>query len=213
MCPRTIEVSGKGILRVSPDTTRINFSLIAINKDYQEMMKEATIQFEELISIVEKCGFSKDELKTQTFNVQTIYETIETKDGGYEQVFVKYKATHELYLEFAINNQKLSMLLKEITDSSIKPELTILYTIKDIKVVKKNLLYLAIKDATNNALILTDAAEVKLEEVIKINYNEQQVYLSQNSLKVAPTSNYGILDFTPDAITQELEVRMEFRID
>ena len=60
---RTIRVTGKGQIRLRPDTTRIAISLEGIYPEYSEMLQHSAQDTECLRDILAGFGFERSELK------------------------------------------------------------------------------------------------------------------------------------------------------
>ena len=103
---RTIRVTGKGMLKVRPDMTRIVITLEGTNMDYGDTLKESAWDTEQLKDTLEPFGFEREELKTLSFSVDTEYESYKVKDE-YKRRFAGYKFTHVLKLEGAVRAGKL----------------------------------------------------------------------------------------------------------
>ena len=71
---RTIRVTGKGILKVHPDMTRITVTLEGINRDYGKTLRQSAEDTEQLKDTLEPFGFERTDLKTLSFGVDTEYE-------------------------------------------------------------------------------------------------------------------------------------------
>ena len=61
---RTIRVTGKGSIRVKPDTTRLTITLRGTYEDYQETLSRSARDTEALKDVLQSLGFERGELKT-----------------------------------------------------------------------------------------------------------------------------------------------------
>ena len=68
---RTIRVTGKGSVRVKPDTTRLTITLRGTYKGYQETLSRSARDMEALKDVLQALGFDRGELKTLSFDVDT----------------------------------------------------------------------------------------------------------------------------------------------
>ena len=128
---KTITITGIGKLSVKPDLIVISMQLDTENKEYDQAMLSASEKINALNKSLEELGFSKDTLKTTNFNVRTIYENVKDETGRYKNVFKGYSCIHNLKLEFDFDTKQLSKVLSRISACIAKPELSILFTIKD----------------------------------------------------------------------------------
>lgn len=87
-----------GKLSLKPDQTVVSLTLKTVHADYDKAMDEAAKHLEQLRSAIAEIGFTKDDLKTTSFDVGTEYENERDKNGNYKQIFVGYRVTHGLKL-------------------------------------------------------------------------------------------------------------------
>lgn len=182
---KTITITGIGKLSVKPDLIVISMQLDTENKEYDQAMLSASEKINALNKSLEELGFSKDTLKTTNFNVRTIYENIKDETGRYKNVFKGYSCIHNLKLEFDFDTKQLSKVLSRISACIAKPELSILFTIKDKTKINEELLKSASFNALEKAKILCLASNVKLGNLISINY-------SWGELNVHSDTNYKV---------------------
>jgi len=119
-------------------------------------------------------GFSKEDLKTNSFNVNMQYENQKTANDVWKRVLVGYTYSHQLKLEFKRNQQELGKVLYALANSQLKPEIDITYTIMDIEKAKNELLARAVEDSKNKAKILAKASDVKLGDIVNIIYSKEE---------------------------------------
>ena len=167
---RTIRVTGKGLIRVHPDMTRILITLDGLYPEYEKTLKHSSKDTEALKDLLAPFGFERSDLKTLSFGVETEYESYKEK-GSYKQRFIGYRYSHRMKVEFESDNDRLGKVLYARANSSLKPEFRLSYTVKDPEAAKNELLGKAIADAKEKALVLTKAAGVELKEILSINYS------------------------------------------
>lgn len=175
---KTIKVTGKGKISVKPDTIKLFMNVEDTKKAYDAVLASSSEKIEELKDLIEQAGFDKKDLKTESFNVDTVYESYEDKNHNWQQRFAGYKAMHSLKLEFAADNEILGKVLLLLAKSKVQPEFRILYTVKDQETLKNKLLEKAVKDSAKKAKVLAKAAGVKLGDIESIDYSwsDNQVY-------------------------------------
>ena len=214
---RTVHVTGKGMIRLKPDTVRVAMTLEGMEPDYAETLRRSAADTERIRSALIEAGFSREELKTRNFNVQTEYEGYQ-EDGVYRQRLVGYRFIHELEIEFPWDNERLGAVLNAITDAALSPNLRISYTVRDREAAKNALLGLAVADAKAKAEALTAAAGVKLLDVLQINYA-----IGENEFAVHPVLYDGAArkmcagnaapEIVPEEITAEDTVTIVWAIE
>jgi len=205
---RTIRVTGKGQIKVRPDTTRITMSLEGVYKDYNETLRLSSKDTEMLKDILSGFGFERSDLKTLNFNVDTEYESYKDRDGSYKQRFTGYRYRHMLKVEFDSDNERLGKILYALANGNVRPEFRISYTVKDPEATKNTLLGKAVKDAREKASVLTEAAGIGLKDIQSIDYSWGEIDFEYRPIDggilaercmAEPTAAYS-LDIEPDNI-------------
>ena len=205
---RTIRVTGKGQIKVRPDTTRIIMSLEGLYKDYNETLRLSSQDTETLKDILSGFGFEKSDLKTLNFSVDTEYESYKDRDGSYKQRFTGYRYRHMLKVEFDSDNVRLGKILYALANGNVRPEFRISYTVKDPEATKNTLLGKAVKDAREKASVLTEAAGIGLKDIQSIDYSWGEIDFEYRPMDggilaercmAEPTAAYS-LDIEPDNI-------------
>lgn len=215
---RTIRVTGKGMIKVHPDMTRIVMTLEGIEPEYAEALKRSAEETEQLKDTLEPFGFKRSDLKTLSFGVDTEYESYKVKDE-YKRRFVGYKFTHTLKVEFESDNKRLGKILYALANCQLHPEFRLGYTVKDPEAVKNELLGKAVQDAVAKARVLSKAAGLKLGDIQSMDYSwgrvEMEVYpMSREILcecQMSPTEGYD-LDIEPDDIEVQDTVTVVWEI-
>ena len=206
---RTIRVTGKGKLSVKPDTIRLRLSMEGIYPEYDETLQKSSEIVEILKDLVEKQGYERKELKTLYFNIDTEYESYQDRDKSWKRRFLGYKYVHRMKIEFPADNQRLGKMLYALAHCPLSPEFSIEYTVADPEASKNELLGKAVKDSMKKASVLADASDVKLGEIVNIDYSWGEIDfvsrpLQEMSLRccepcVSDSESYD-MDIEPDDI-------------
>lgn len=171
---RTIRVTGKGLIKLRPDMTRITITLEGKSPEYSEAVQKSSKDTTKLMDILTAYGFERSDLKTLDFTVNTVYENYKYRDE-YRRRLAGYKYEHMMKLEFDSDNDRLGKILYALAGSKLNPDFQISYTVKDPETAKNRLLDSAIADAKEKASVLTRAAEVTLGAIQNIDYSWGQV--------------------------------------
>ncbi len=205
---RTIRVTGKGQIRISPDLTRITISLEGGCPEYGETLKKSSDDTEIIKDTLKRFGFERRDLKTINFNVDTEYESYRENDI-YKQRFIGYKYHHIMKVEFESDNELLGKVLYALANCKVNPEFRISYTVKDPEAAKNELIGKAVEDAKEKASILTHAAGVLLKEIQNINYSWDQIAFEvqpMNRMLMAAKSMDGAESYTMDIEPDDIEI-------
>ncbi len=179
---RTITVKGTAQAKRSPDLVVLELALESLDLNYETAMTKAAAGVAELRSAVTSAGFSAKELKTTNFDVQTHYRGETDPQGNYQQFFDGYQVSQGLHLEFTWDQVTLGRVLRAVGESRANPRLNIRFTLADPQSVQAELLQSAAANARSKAGVLAAAARVRLGELLRIDYNWNDIHLySQTS--------------------------------
>lgn len=178
---RIIRITGKGEIKVHPDTTRITVTLSGLYKDYGSTLSRSSEDTERLRELVTRFGFRGSDLKTLSFDVQTQNESYRDHDT-YKTRFIGYRYTHRMKIEFDSDNERLGRILYALAGCPLRPEFTISYTVKDTEAVKNTLLGKAAADARAKAEALAEAAGVRLKDIQSIDYSWGKVLFEETPI-------------------------------
>lgn len=178
---RTITVKGTGTAKAAPDQVRIILNLEATDPAYEGAMRIAEKQIETLKETLATVGFDRKSLKTMCFDVSADYEREKDNNGNYKRVFNGYTCSHRLKLEFDFDIQHLGKTLSAIAFCLAEPDLSIGFTIKEPNGIRAELLRNAAENAREKAEILCSAAQVKLGELLTIDYHWGELELISNT--------------------------------
>lgn len=217
---RTIRITGKGSMSVRPDMTRITVTLQGLYPVYSEALRHSSEDTSALRGIIGTFGFSGDDLKTLSFNVDTEYEGY-TENNEYKQRFAGYRYRHMMKLEFGIDNDRLGKLLTALAESPLDPEFHLSYTVADRDSVRSEALVRSVEDSREKAVSLAAAAGVALGEIQTIDHSwgnaDMEVHTmnygaSQKCLASARNMDSLTMDITPDDIAVEDTVTIVWEI-
>ena len=201
---RTIHIKGTGHAAQIPDTVVLSMTLTAQNKEYSAAMKIGSQQVEMLREAIVEAGFKADDLKTTNFNVRSVYEDEEYREGNskrYRKIFIGFECRHDLKLTFDFDNDKLNTAVDTVAVSLSQPKISIAFTIKDADAFNDKILRAAAKDAARKAKILCKASGVTLGKLLEINYSWSELNVRHEMVDalLAPAENNSF-NFQPDEI-------------
>ena len=181
---RTIRVTGKGTISVKPDTIQLNISTEGVCREYEEALEQAARITGQLRDSISNAGLDPKDLKTTDFAVETEYESYQDKNKTWKKRFVGYKYMHSLYIRFDNDNALLGKVLYQLTQCKADAEFSISYTVKDAEPARNELLTRAVADSKKKAMILTEAAGVRLGDVENIDYSWGRVDISTDKMRL-----------------------------
>lgn len=187
---RIIKVTGKGKLSVKPDLIRLRLNLEGTQPDYESTLRVSTELTEQLKDMFESLGFDRKSLKTLYFNVDTVYESYQDRDKSWKRRFEGYKFVHRMKIEFEVDNSVLGKVLYALAHASVKPEISIEYTVSNPERCKNELLGKAVKDSKEKAVVLSGAAGVTLGEIATIDYSWGEIDFVSKPVNEMPLRCY-----------------------
>ena len=178
---RTMKVTGRGRLKLRPDTTRLTLTLGGVEPEYDAALRRSADETKMLAAAFKEVGFARTDLKTQTFNINTEYEGYED-NGVWKQRFVGYRFQYVLRVDFDSDNERLGRTLAALASCAVNAEIRISYTVSDPDAAKNALLGKAVADAGEKAAVLADVAGVQLGVIQTIDYSWGEI-----SFELQPT--------------------------
>ena len=172
---KTIRVTGKGKISVTPDTIRLLITQSSVESTYEGAIRESAERKKDLNEVLVALNFKKEDLKTLRYNVNTEYEEYQARDKSWKRRLEGYRYTHRMKLEFPKDNAMLGKLLGAISKITGEPEFSLEYTIADPEAAMNELLAKAVEDSKAKASVLTRAAGVELGDVLTIDYSWGEV--------------------------------------
>ena len=213
---RTLTVTGCGRASASPDNIIINMTITVQSEDYEKAVSTADERLDAMRSALEGSGFTKDDLKTVSFNISTEYQHEHTPDGRYERKFIGYICTHQLRLEFDLDMKRLSSVIADISGCKCAPEFSIEFGVKDEAALRAAMLRSAAADAFANARVLAEAAGAALGELVTVDYSPGGTLRSSANiampLMAARASGKAMMDFAPEEIEASDKVTFVWEI-
>ena len=214
-----IHIRGIGHAEQAPDQVVLSLTLTAQNKEYSAAMKIGSQQIEMLRESIVRAGFKGDDIKTTDFNVRSVYEDEEYKDGKstrYRKIFIAFECRHDLKLTFDFDNKKLNKAIDTIASCLSQPKISIAFTIKDMDAFNEEILKSAARDARRKAEILCAASKVKLGRLVDINYSWSEISVRHEQVIPAFAAKSDIkasYDFQPEEIKASDTVEFLWEIE
>jgi len=168
---RFITVKGIGNVTAKPDLTVISMDLYTQTPEYERTMEQATSEIESIRKALISIGYEQQALKTTNFDISMSYESYKDAKGNYQRDFSGYRCSHALKLEFDFDMKRLGETISAISSCGATPEFHIAFSVKDKNAVSNELLVNAIINAKEKAVILVNAAGVRLGAIQRIDYN------------------------------------------
>ena len=210
---RTMIITGKSQLSISPDMVRLSFKIITQETAYSQALDFLSDNANSLIDVLTSNGFKKNEVKTTRYSIHrwTRYQNGQELNLGYE-------GEHQLYVEFKIDNTRINEIINSITEKVPCVSITISYSCSQLEKHDKKLIQLAIKDAKEKADFIAKNSNVKLKQIVNINYSTQPLNvnfgLEYNHLRTDKCfANARVPEMTPEDKLVEKTIDMVWEIE
>lgn len=175
-----IIISGTGKKSVKPDKIVLNFNFETKSKTYEEVLSLGTKNVQDYITMLEKFGFKKEDIKTKSFSI--------SEDMEYNQELKKYIKKGFIYsqnvkLEFLLDLEKLANIIEETSHQSFAPKYQITFETEDTQKIDDEVLTLAYQDAEKQAKSIANASGKKVLECKKVSFQPfEENHISQTRI-------------------------------
>ena len=174
---RTIRVTGKANMKIAPDQTKVNLTIRGFAMDYSEALAKSVEDTKHVKDALAACGMDRKLLKTANFYTSEKTKRIEDQYGNVSYRHIGYDVTHNLNFTFDNNNEKLGMIIYQLSRLSIKPRISINYVVKNPEMYKAELIKQAVHDAKSKASVMAEASGLQLGEIMNMDYSYETVFL------------------------------------
>lgn len=208
---RTITIKGGGKSIKSPDLIILKIEIEITDEEFDVALNSMTDLINKLNDSLENIGFSKNDLKTISYNIERNYDYVKKGiiNKEYENKFAGYEISQELKLEFDFDTSILSDVLNSLNEFSEDLDFELIFSVKDKELMKKEVLINATKNAKFNAEILAEASEAKLGQLLKIEYEWDDTDFKSNT-QLYGFEGYGrrsaVLINQTDIVPEDIEI-------
>lgn len=212
---RTLMITGKGKLSVSPDLVIYRMPFVAYDYNYINAVDELNIKVNKFRDVLETLNIKRKDLKTLDFRVEKLTEYNQTTKN-YD--FHGFSAQHDIKFETPFDNNLTNKIILAIINFDTRIDFKITFGISDPESCLQQLIENAIQNAKKKASIIANASDVKLKEILNINYSFSDIYfhaesdLCYNSCPSMEDSN-AMPDLNPEDIDMSENVTIIWRIE
>lgn len=214
----TINVTGNGSIHVVPDVTRLEVRVESVFKSYDDAYQQAKENAKWMKQVLEYNHKSGELAKTIRLDItdHTISE-YDDDDHYVGQIKDGFDLDQRFKVDLEIDPVLLNKIVRGIGKFVKDAQISIGYTIRDPRPFQLKMLERAVKDATEKAQIMAQAAGCKLGGVLNIHYGYQEIHvysearnIHSNSEAMACDSNS--LDISPDDLAMSDNVKVEWEL-
>ena len=172
---RTIRVTGRGRVSITPDRIRILITLTGVRAEYKGAVEKSSEETGKVREAITESGLAPKDLKTESLRIDSEYKYYEDDKGKSQKKFAGYRYTHRMHIEFANDNKILGRILGELSRCPSNVEFQIRHTISNPEHAKDAVLENAVADAVRKAKVLAQASGEQLGDIISIDHSWSEV--------------------------------------
>lgn len=163
---RTIAVSGSGEVQAEPDMAQINVGVTSEADSAGDAVTQNNEAMEELLRYLKTAGIAEKDVQTRQFNLSPRYQQ-DRRGGSSSQKIIGYQVTNQVQIRVR-DLSDLGTVLDEVVRAGANDINGIQFMIANDQDLMDEARRNAIADAKRRANILSEAAGVKLGQVIEI---------------------------------------------
>ncbi len=171
--PPLIEVKGTANMQVPPDLAVISISFSSVEMAFNKAVKSVNEKNASLLKQLEKLGFNKKEIKSNSFNAgkNSFYRNDQQVDSG-------YVASQAIILEFKYDQQRVTKLVDAFTETTLDLNFQFNFILSEEKIaeVRSKLIELSIQNAQERATIIARQSKLTLGNIQNIQYGFSDDY-------------------------------------
>ena len=192
----TINIVGDAELKVLPDVVVFSVTVFAVHNVLNESVKKLNEETTSLTALLEKMGFTKEQMRIAGFSVQQEWEYENSKS-----VMKGYRATQHINLRFSADKDKLARLMEAFTAEG-RRQFSTFYTPQLSEKVQREteqkLIVLAMNRARENAEVIARQAGQRIVRVGEINYHIDRKIVETEHMNVK--ADYMVPDESKESI-------------
>jgi uncharacterized protein YggE len=214
--PPLVEVRGNASMQVPPDLAVITISFNSLDMAFNKAVKSVNDKNASLLKQLEKLGFKKTEIKSNSFNAgkNIFYRDHEPVDSG-------YIASQSVILEFKYDQQRVTKLVDAFIETTLELNFQFSFILSEEKLaeVRGKLIELSIQNAHERAAIIARQSKLTLGSIQHIQYGFSEDYTLYQRLQYrvppplsAANDSGGFNDLTVQDIAVSDEVLISWLI-
>lgn len=215
---RTIAVTGKGSIHVVPDVTRLEVIVESVFKTYEDAYHQAKENSKWMVQILEYNHKSGKLAKTIRLDITDHTVSEYDEDDHYiGQIKDGFDLNQRFKIDLGMDTILLNKIIRGVGKFIPGAQISIGYTVQDPRPFQLKMLERAVKDATEKAQIMAEAAGCKLGPVNNIYYNHQDISVYSearniHSNKEAMACDSNSLNISPDDLSMNDNVKVEWEL-
>lgn len=167
---KTLKIIGNGSISVKADMMILFFTLHGQEKTYDKTIKKASFDHEKLCQDLISLGVDNKWIITTSFIINQNFVNVKNKDNIVSSKQDGFRYSEQIKVCFDFDNAMLSNILTLLSKSDIYSDMSLSYSLKDENKQKQAVMLDALNNAVENANAIAKGAQIKLGEIISIEY-------------------------------------------
>lgn len=178
MTEKIIKVVGEGEAIVTPDITRLGIRITKVFENTDEAYDENDKNYENMLSVVEKLGLPRENLRPTLFRVKEhLTDYYDDDDEVIGQVQEGFEVIQGFEIILGTDNEQVSQMVQAIGRDVDGVEISISHDTTHIKPFVKLMLEDAMNDAREKAYMLAETMGCEVKETKEIKYACHDFYV------------------------------------
>jgi len=211
---RELRITGEGRLSLTPDVVIINLPVEASAKEYSSAIDLLNQKVNTVHDILNSNNIEKSKLKSTDFDIRENWKYY--KDKRIKPKLLGYIASHKLKLEIPLNNELISSVLDDLSNSNTGISFTLSFDVSEKEQYNKDLIKNAVLDAKASAEVIASASDINLKEIVNIDYSFSEIHFRNDNILYESDMMYSDMrmpDFSPEEVKAQKNITIIWRIE
>ena len=216
---KIITVTGKGCVHIVPDVTRLEVIVTGVYKTYEAAYCQAKENSSWMVKILEYNHLNGKMAKTISLDISDHQTNIYDDDGKYIGTEKDgYDLRQCIKIDLGMDNHLINCIVRGVGKFIVGAQINIGYTVRDVRPFQLKMLSRAVKDATEKASIMAEAAGCKLGKVKSIDYSNTEINVYSQARNIhsndeAMACSSDSLNITPDDLAVNDSVNVSWYLE
>ncbi|WP_157796486.1 SIMPL domain-containing protein [Bacillus sp. FJAT-45037] len=154
-----LTVIGEGVIRVAPDRAQVTLGVVTEDESVSQAQQTNNDLFEAIITGLNTLGIQEEDIRTTTYRIEPRYDFVEGV-----QKFRGYEVTHMIQI-IVEDLTQTGVVIDVAVENGANVISSIDFTVEETASIYQQALQLALGDAKNKALAMTESTNVTLNDI------------------------------------------------
>lgn len=207
---RELKITGTGRLDILPDQVRVHLPVAAASFNFEESASLLNQKTAVLETIAIDNGLAKNALKTSNYSIGEDWRYDKKTE---ERVLNGFKASQNLNLTLPLDFTLVGKVLNAIAASGHDITFQLYFDVANKASHNDELIKKAIADAERAAFTICAAAQIKLGNILRIDYSFSELHIQEHMFMAADSAaGFSDISINPEEISAEKNITMVWEI-